>query len=181
MEQISIQRILQVEQPYTWPRRMAIWRVPDSYWKRTGQTPLLVAASQGRIDLITLLIGHGADIHARDNDGYGCLHLSARAEHYDVTKLFLDLGISVNARANDDATPLHGAAVEGNLGIVKLLISKGADINATKLSGVTPLMRAISYGHITIFRLLLEHGATVGKHTYLLNLAKMQLRDTREY
>ncbi|CAH0028115.1 unnamed protein product [Clonostachys rhizophaga] len=127
---------------------------------KTGQTPLLVAASHGQIAIVTLFMGRGADIHTRDNGGYGCLHFSARA-HYNVTKLFLHLGLSVNTRANNDDTPLHVASYGGHLDIVKLLISKGADVNATQFYQETPLTVAAANGHSKIVSLLLENGATV--------------------
>jgi ankyrin repeat protein len=34
-----------------------------------GGTPLMVAASEGRLGLITLLLKHGAKVNARSNDG----------------------------------------------------------------------------------------------------------------
>ena len=40
------------------------------------QSPLLLAVSQGHTKLIELLVGHGADVNAEDEDGDTCLHLA---------------------------------------------------------------------------------------------------------
>ena len=63
-----------------------------------GRTVLILAASLGKLDFIPLLLSHGADIHAEDNDKATALHAAAREGHADVC---LELLVSVikNLRA----------------------------------------------------------------------------------
>ncbi len=57
-----------------------------------GRTVLILAASLGKLDFIPLLLSHGADIHAEDNDKGTALHAAAREGHADVC---LELLVSV--------------------------------------------------------------------------------------
>ena len=43
-----------------------------------GRTPLLVAAQLGRLDMVTLLLDHGADITAVDENGENALMLTVQ-------------------------------------------------------------------------------------------------------
>jgi ankyrin repeat protein len=48
-----------------------------------GETPLLLAAFQGHIDVVELLLAKNADVNARDNSGMTPLHY-ALANHHDA-------------------------------------------------------------------------------------------------
>ena len=41
---------------------------------RYGQTPLMDAVNSGQEESIRWLLSHGANVNARDNDGWACLH-----------------------------------------------------------------------------------------------------------
>ena len=45
---------------------------------------LMLAASLGKLDFIPLLLSHGADIDAEDNDKATALHAAAREGHADI-------------------------------------------------------------------------------------------------
>ena len=52
--------------------------------QQDGRTVLIHAASLGKLDFIPLLLSHGADIHAEDNDKATALHAAAKDGHADV-------------------------------------------------------------------------------------------------
>jgi ankyrin repeat protein len=125
-------------------------------------TAIMRAAFSGDIELVKLLLAHGADPHVISSDrettlmaasGTGFINGYHRprppAERLEVVKLMIDLGEDVNAADNYGITPLMVAANLGDLNVVKYLVEKGADLNAHDLgkkndgqfgSSVEPLM-----------------------------------------
>jgi uncharacterized protein len=129
-------------------------------------TAIMRAAFSGDIELVKLLLAHGADPHIVSTDrettlmaacGTGFVNgyhrLRPPAERLAVVKLLVDSGEDVNAADSYGITPLMVAANLGDLNVVKYLVEKGADLNAHDLgkkndgsfgSSVEPLM-ALDY------------------------------------
>src|SRR5580658_3427640 len=125
-------------------------------------TALMRAAFSGDIELVKLLLAHGADPHVSSSDrettlmaacGTGFINGYHRArppaERLEVVKLLVSLGEDVNAADSYGITPLMVAANLGDLNVVKFLVEKGAALNAHDLgkkndgafgSSVEPLM-----------------------------------------
>jgi hypothetical protein len=140
---------------------------PEHVNARGGEemTPMHVAASAGHSDILSLLIGHGADMEARGRtNGRTPLNRVARGGRLEVGQYLLDRGADIDAR--DDAlwTPLMHAALftfKGHVEFVRMLLERGAVINAQNIAGGTALHFAANYGTTQVVRLLLEHGADV--------------------
>lgn len=49
-----------------------------------GWTPLMIAASAGREQVVRLMIGRGANINTRNNGGHSALQYAASKDHYEV-------------------------------------------------------------------------------------------------
>jgi uncharacterized protein len=125
-------------------------------------TALMRAAFSGDIELVQLLLAHGADPHTMSKDretplmaacGTGFINgynkQRTPAERLAVVKLLIDLGEDVNAADSYGITPLMVAANLGDAAIVQYLIDKGADLAAHDLgkkndgafgSSIEPLM-----------------------------------------
>lgn len=54
------------------------------------QTPLMLAALHGSVDVCSLLLKHGADINAQDVSGNTALMCAIEHEHMDVIRCFLN-------------------------------------------------------------------------------------------
>lgn len=115
-------------------------------------------------EVATLIIKHGANIHALANYNVTPLHKAAdRKNSLPLVRLLLKNGAKVNARSTYNATPLHKAmfyANKNNGKLVKLLLTHGADVNAQDNIGHAPLHQ-IRRGNIELARYLVENGADV--------------------
>lgn len=119
-----------------------------------GVTLLHCAASYGYTDIVCILIATGADINAKDKNGWTPLHYSTNNGPIDTVQVLLDGGADVNAKNNDGETPLLRAAGTGRNDIVELLLIVGAAINVQDNNGLTPQKRASLFGHSCTARLL---------------------------
>ena len=70
------------------------------------------AASRGDHKTITALLADGADLHARDDDGWTPLHIAAWKGHRKAIVTLLDARADLHARSNNGWHPLHGCNSE---------------------------------------------------------------------
>ena len=125
-------------------------------------TALMRAAFAGDLELVKLLLAHGADPHIPSSDRETTLAAACGlafingyhrqrppAERLEVVKLMVELGEDINHADSYGITPLMAAANLGDVNIVRYLIDKGADLGAHDLgkkndgnfgSSVEPLM-----------------------------------------
>jgi hypothetical protein len=122
-----------------------------------GVTPLLVAAQNGHVEVVVVLLEKGAAVTQGTTDNGGTpLLMAAQQGHVEVVVLLLEKGAAVNQATTDDgATPLFMAAENGHVEVVLVLLEKDAAVNqATTDTGVTPLVAAAQQGHVEVVRLL---------------------------
>ena len=122
------------------------------------RTPLMQVAACGQIEIVEVLINHGASINARDKYGNTALLFAARERQKGIVELLLQKGADVEIPDEDDITPLMEAAECGHVQIVELLINHGASVNAKDKYGCTALSLALANNHNDIVQLLLQHG-----------------------
>ena len=142
-----------------------------TWFNEAGATPFIRAALCGDIEVMKLLLIHGADPNIPTLDGTtplmaaagvgyseGFIHDRSEEETLQAMKLILDLGADVNAKNAQGLTALHGAAHKAALGEIQLLVDHGADLMARDKPGST------RYGDATEGLLPLDwaEGVTVG-------------------
>ena len=124
-------------------------------------TPLHVAVSAGHLDILSLLLDHGAQVDGQDRLGQTLLHRASSNGKVEAGECLLDRGADINARDNDRWTPLFHAAFQGHVEFTRMLIDRGAEIDARDTTGTTPLHRVVQTDNSRVVRLLLERGADV--------------------
>ena len=129
-------------------------------------SPLLWPASQGRVELVRVLLDQGVDPDAASDLGETPLMAAVVEGHLEIVRLLLDRGADPNKPDNDGDTPLGNyAAAGGSLEIVELLLERGADVNSPNIIGATPLLFATVFGREDLARVLLDHNADVDAKT----------------
>ena len=145
-----------------------------------------IAVGRNRLDLVQMLLEHGADAgnlpladpsqnralaelaiaHGYDIDqgrpGWPPLVVASRGdkgEHPERIQALLELGADVNVRDYKGKTALHRAATAGFLGSMEVLLAHGAEIDAADAIGETALFDAVRAGRVAAVALLLERGA----------------------
>jgi ankyrin repeat protein len=127
-------------------------RVKDSTETRTvftnqwldenGATAFLRASQSGDIELMKLLLAHGADPMIPTVLGVTALQVAAGIgwvegityewspqSTYEAVKLLLELGLDPNAQADTGRTAMHGAAHKGRPDVVQILFDHGARLD----------------------------------------------------
>lgn len=92
--------------------------------KSGGETPLIRTVKAKRLALLKWLMENGADINAKDLNGYTALHHAARGSHTlaQVEEL-LKRGAKPNLKAKDGLTPIALAETAGTKRLLELLTS----------------------------------------------------------
>ncbi len=98
-----------------------------------GLRPLFLAAENGDVDTVKLLIQYGADVNAR---------LEAVDEEMKVR--------------NGDTPLIAAASPNVGTGTARALLAAGADVNARADNGKTAVLQAVASENVDVLRLLLE-------------------------
>jgi ankyrin repeat protein len=124
--------------------------------KNNARTPLHMAADQGDLQLVKLLLEKGLKINDVDKMGNTPLDAAAQNEHLPVLEVLLerDNGTVVNKSDNMGRTLLHVAAKNGNFEMVELLVRKGAKVELCDGQGKTAAEIALEEGHEKIYEFL---------------------------
>nr|XP_044993283.1 ankyrin repeat and SOCS box protein 3 isoform X5 [Jaculus jaculus] len=123
-------------------------------------TPLFLAVENGQMDVIRLLLRHGASVNGSHSMcGWNSLHQASFQENAEIIKLLLKKGVQKECQDDFGITPLFVAAQYGKLESLSTLISSGANVNCQALDKATPLFIAAQEGHTKCVELLLSSGA----------------------
>jgi ankyrin repeat protein len=150
----------------------------------SGYTALHHAVRSSRVEMVDVLLAHGADPGIRNylkftpfglailrsndeaaqklmpDDAGSRLWAQIAVGNLEAVRRILDQQPElVQSHLEGAATPLHLAVRKGHIEIAKLLLSSNADVNARDFRGWTPLMLAAYYNHLDCAELLLVNGA----------------------
>lgn len=86
-----------------------------------GNTPLKVAAVWGDLDAALLLIEAGADVNAKNEDGYTALHWAAENDDHALAAALVERGASLIQRNTEGQTPGELAKLWGHAAMAAAL------------------------------------------------------------
>ena len=129
-----------------------------------GWTPLHVVAEGGDYHsgddhdalVAQLLLEHGADVDAPDDDSQTPLHLASSFGRVKVVLVLLNAGANANMKNAEGQTPLHAVSgsvyysQEDGITIARLLLEHGADPNAQDNNHLTPSDFELYYGRAMV-------------------------------
>jgi hypothetical protein len=121
---------------------------------------LFTAAKKGDAAAVRAALTAGADVAARDNNGWTALHEAARWGQAEACALLLAAGADANAAHPDFGyTPLFVATFQaGHVAVVRALLEGGAAPSLAGTAGWTPLHNAAEQGDLDALTALLEAG-----------------------
>jgi ankyrin repeat protein len=122
---------------------------------RYGETALMLAAAKGNLEMIKLLVQHGAEINL---SGWNPLIYAAWQGKTDVVKYLLEKGADIDSVSPNGISALMMAARGGHFDTVKLLLWEVADANLRSEDGMTALTWALKGGNTDIADLLKQAG-----------------------
>jgi ankyrin repeat protein len=125
-------------------------------------TPLIYAASAGQLEIVKLLTGKSADIHATTFRAQTALHCAAVRGHEEVVVYLLDKGAEPTFQDQTGNTPLMLAVRSGRPRVARRLLEQMGEgwLEARCQSrGHTALHIAVDCGHTELVAILLNHGA----------------------
>jgi ankyrin repeat protein len=125
----------------------------DGSWANfDGQTPFIRAALSGDIQVMRLLLQHGADPNIATVQGSTALMAASginwipaqtftrtEADYVEAVKLCLERGADVNAANTLKLAAIHGAANRGWVSIIQILADHGATLDQPDVGGRTPM------------------------------------------
>jgi ankyrin repeat protein len=114
----------------------------NQWLDENGATAFLRASQSGDIELMKLLLAHGADpkidtalhvtaLQVAAGIGWveGITYEWSPEATYQACKMLVDLGLDVNAQADTGRTALHGAGHKGRTDVIQLLVDHGAKLD----------------------------------------------------
>jgi len=127
-----------------------------------NKTVLEHACEGGDVDVIKLLISHGAGFQGSNREGSFIppLHRAANEGHLDAAKYLILSGANVFRRCGLGYLPIHYAASRSQVAMVEYLLTVAPEtLEAVADAGETPLLRAASFQHAAMIRFLVGKGA----------------------
>ena len=134
-------------------------------WHRTA---LFDACDQGRPDVVRMLLDHGADYTAANNNDVTPLHSGCWQGRYNAVATILEFAskdrdrarvtsMLLNRRNRWGKTPLMDACESGRPEIARLLLEHGVDYRLDNNNGSTALHYCVSHNRINCVKVLLEY------------------------
>ncbi|XP_005095905.1 serine/threonine-protein phosphatase 6 regulatory ankyrin repeat subunit C [Aplysia californica] len=129
-----------------------------------GLRPIHVAAFNGDVDILGVLLKAGADPNVATKSHVTALINASVCGSLEITRLLIEKGARVDERAEDGWTPLMFFAQTGNSKCMEMILAKSkADIDSEEEKGNTALHIAVSNGKVDAVKMLLDKKANPDK------------------
>lgn len=148
-----------------------------------GRTALIIAVEFGSIEVLTWLLGKGADLNIRDNFGNSAAFEAVTTNNNEALSLLLPAGVDMQQLLPNGDNLLHYSIRHENYEAIPALIAAGIPLNSSNVAGWTPLDLAANADAHTVVQLLenaqathsdkwlkLSQGSTVAANAGRINL-----------
>jgi len=151
----------------------ALWQACIDRFNKTGfsksinfRTPqhsslLLLAASQGLLQICQQLLGLGLEVNLQNLSGDTALSWAAHIGDFEICKLLLEHHAHPNFQGQCKYTALHFAVSYSFTTICELLLQHGADPNIYNQDSDTALHIAAKKNNLEACELLIQYGANI--------------------
>ncbi len=116
--------------------------------------------SYAYINIVRLLVKHGANIYGQEIGGWQAIHFAASAGNEALVRCLITLGANPAAKMDNGNQPIHLAIREGDETVVKCLIELGANPTAWDVDGNQPIHLAAKKRQLKVVRSLLNYGVS---------------------
>ncbi|KAK6357883.1 hypothetical protein TWF730_007240 [Orbilia blumenaviensis] len=130
---------------------------------KMGRTPLWMAAANGSIEVVELLLKYGAEMFVLNTIHRSPMHAAALFGQSQMILYLVSAGFSVNDCDHTRYQPLHLAVQNNHYDAARTLIELGAPINAKNVHGWSSLEEAafLAADNVEMVKLLLDNGADI--------------------
>jgi len=130
---------------------------------KSGVTPTFIAAQQGNVDALRLLIKARANIDTPTNGGVTPVCIAAAEGHGPSLQALIDAGANVNTVTTGGVTPVYIAAQKGQAESLRILVNASANCNTPTNDGSSAVFIAAQEGHLDCVRELIVGGAVLDR------------------
>lgn len=131
-----------------------------------GAPPLWCAAAAGHMEVVQLLVQHGASVNSTTRTNSTPLRAACFDGHYEIVRYLVQHGADIEVANRHGHTCLMIACYKGHYKIAKYLLCLKASVNRKSVKGNTALHDCAESGSLDILKLLIEHGATMDVDSY---------------
>ncbi|KAK2028623.1 ankyrin [Colletotrichum zoysiae] len=122
-----------------------------------GETALHLAVRSGEVEMVHLLLRHGANTNIQDKRGDAAIHVALGESGCPTVQLLLKYDANLHLQNHAGDMAIHIASRIENISVLESLIQQGGDINAKDrhLNGMTALHYAAQKSYAVMVRRLL--------------------------
>lgn len=124
-------------------------------------TPLTLAIELENLEIVKLLIQHGANVNYRNSDNLSPLYITCFASYdiADIARVLIKHGADLNFRDKCGYTPLHMSVIRKHVVMFDELVhNEYTDLNAQSSNGVTAIALATQRGYYEMVLKLMKQG-----------------------
>ena len=124
--------------------------------------PATLAAKNGSLAMLELMIRGSCSIKAKDDNDWNALHFAAQQGHWQLIEPLVANDVSVKAATRMKDTPLILAVKGGHFTATEILLrSKGISVTVEDAQAQQPIHQATRAGSFEVFNLLISNGAKI--------------------
>jgi ankyrin repeat protein len=128
---------------------------------------LILAAKNGRTDVIQHMLQEGCNIDQQNEEGYTAIYAAASRGQTKTVEFLIKHSANLNIASTSGMTPLLSSLENGNFDAAQLLIQNKADVNASAF-GENALLLSIQWRHTDLAKKIRINGGRMNIHSMLL-------------